>query len=118
MFKGQGCNQALSDGPLLASWLLKPGLSIQNISTRLRCFEREMISRTSSKVQASRKAAHLYHCQDSIYMDYGFEGIEQYELAEFRYQLRNQNITANLGDNLDEACLDIIRRIRFHNSDN
>jgi salicylate hydroxylase len=50
MFKGQGCNQAMEDGPLLASWLAKPGLTRYNLSTRLRCFEREMIARANSKV--------------------------------------------------------------------
>jgi hypothetical protein len=92
MFKGQGANQALHDGPLLAAWLdsgvsslknvkndknqkinkcekngndhafakkdnlkLKNELNDSNIYTRLRCFEREMVARTSSKVLGSRQ---------------------------------------------------------------
>ena len=66
MFKGQGANQALEDGPLLASWLskchevcrrkrgkygeLEPKIVRECISTHLRCFEREMLSRTTPKV--------------------------------------------------------------------
>jgi len=109
MFKGQGCNQALEDGPLLAAWLaglagagaggrvkgrdqgartetdkrkLPPSAVVPQpqpplapapapaphfqstraaILTRLRCYEREMVSRTWPKVHASRAAAQLYH---------------------------------------------------------
>ena len=62
MFKGQGANQAIEDAPLLASWLGKPGLNSKNVLTRIRCFEREMLSRALPKVSASREAAvNLHH---------------------------------------------------------
>jgi hypothetical protein len=50
MFKGQGANQALEDGPHLASWLASSSNSIllSSLSSKLRCFEREMISRSGN----------------------------------------------------------------------
>lgn len=110
MFKGQGCNQALEDGPLLAYWLLggpssvtgehrgrdkhfaamamaeralnESAMSNQVLSrgtllTRLRCYEREMVSRTTKKVQASRNAAHFLHSSAVLTECHGFEGIPQ-----------------------------------------
>ena len=46
--KGQTCNQAMEDGPLLASRLVRPGLSTANVVTSLRCFESEMVARSAS----------------------------------------------------------------------
>jgi hypothetical protein len=125
MFKGQGANQALCDGPLLASWLSSgvssdnsnnmekkskirknnpnpnpnpnPNTDIstnsinnvsmdksnertsvelteQNVYTRLRCFEREMVARTSSKVMASRQAAGHLHSPAVLLDNFGIEG--------------------------------------------
>ena len=61
MFKGQGANQALEDGPLLASWLSKPWLSAQSLPTLVRSFEREMLARSLPKVAMSREAAVSLH---------------------------------------------------------
>ena len=66
MFKGQGANQALEDAPLLAAWLGdKSGagrgqgrLTRQTLLTRLRCFEREMLARTTPKVRSDRTPSH------------------------------------------------------------
>ena len=95
MFKGQGANQALMDGPLLAQWLhdsctkrktkptvLKPELkqnclSRRDLSTRLRCFEREMMSRAAPKVALSREAAVNYHSMAALEINYGFEGLDE-----------------------------------------
>ncbi len=109
MFKGQGANQALMDGPLLAQWLLDSssklttksskckvsGLSSGDLkvsapvvvfnrdcrnrlvlSTRLRCFEREMMSRAAPKVALSREAALNYHSYVALKNHYGFEGLD------------------------------------------
>ena len=119
MFKGQGANQALQDGPLLASWLSKSSSKANSralesthspsssskvednaastdgrncscmankrlrgnctdrhvLSTKLRCFEREMVSRASAKVCASRIAARTYHSEDALRTTYGLEGL-------------------------------------------
>ncbi|CAM9162742.1 unnamed protein product, partial [Ectocarpus fasciculatus] len=98
MFKGQGANQALQDGVLLAKWLggesspepdenvnskgrkrkrLSPATSdAALLATRLRCFEREMVDRAAPKVAASRTAAEQYHSSVALEMDYGIEGLE------------------------------------------
>ena len=85
-FKGQGANQALRDGPALASWLSKSLLSIIGpvtvetiespnsskqiekrprkpiaISSAISVFEREMAVRAGAKVTASREAARFFH---------------------------------------------------------
>ncbi len=76
-FKGQGANQALRDGPLLAHWLagaLLPSSAPTraraaassaplrvNVHSALINFEREMLVRAGAKVLASREAAQHYH---------------------------------------------------------
>ena len=55
-FKGQGANQALLDGPLLAAWLCKAP-----VAAAIRAYEREMGVRAGRKVAASRAAGvHLH----------------------------------------------------------
>ena len=112
---GQGCNQSLEDGPLLVSWLTRSHLTLRNISTRLRCFEREMIARISSKVLASRQAAASYHSYEAMNADqYGFEGITPFELKLFLQELQNKRITA-ISENLIIQTKDIVEKIRlFH----
>jgi 2-polyprenyl-6-methoxyphenol hydroxylase-like FAD-dependent oxidoreductase len=48
-FKGAGANQALLDGPLLASWLQRASLP-----AAIKGFLREMTNRTRPRVLASR----------------------------------------------------------------
>jgi 2-polyprenyl-6-methoxyphenol hydroxylase-like FAD-dependent oxidoreductase len=97
MFKGQGANNALQDGPLLAHWLLggpngasagskraidgreiprDPRPRRETIATRIRCFEREMLSRVSPHVSGSREAARLYHSPEALTSSYLLEGLE------------------------------------------
>ena len=112
MFKGQGCNQAMEDGPLLASWLARPGLSTANVVTRLRCFEREMVARSASKVIGSRQAAELYHSPQALEEPFGFEGVAGDELSAFTAALADQGVTAGDGAELTgrmKATLDSIR---------
>jgi 2-polyprenyl-6-methoxyphenol hydroxylase-like FAD-dependent oxidoreductase len=102
MFKGQGANNALQDGPLLAHWLLGgpngtsvgskravDGREIQRdqrprrdtIATRIRCFEREMLSRVSPHVSGSREAARLYHSPEALTSSYPIEGAQAVDAA-------------------------------------
>jgi 2-polyprenyl-6-methoxyphenol hydroxylase-like FAD-dependent oxidoreductase len=76
MFKGQGANQAISDGPRLAKWLMKPTQKngSKEIHTKIRCFEREMLQAAVPKVLASRAAAKRLHHIDALSSDYGFSG--------------------------------------------
>jgi len=85
-FKGQGANQALRDGPALATWLSKSLSSIIGpttvekieapdsskqiekrprkplaIPSAISVFEREMAVRAGAKVTASREAAKFFH---------------------------------------------------------
>lgn len=111
MFKGQGCNQAMEDGPLLASWLGRPGLSAENLYTRLRCFEREMISRTTPKVAGSREAAHLYHSSEALKVDFGFEGLTSQQGQTLIAELNERNITAALGMKMEPAVIKLAHEI-------
>ena len=98
MFKGQGCNQALEDGPLLAYWLrggpsaakVRGGkLSNKVLLTRLRNFERQMVARSSIKQRDSRAAAKSLHGLDADGVtgarkpvEFGFEGVaKEYKRA-------------------------------------
>eukprot|EP01034_Spumella_vulgaris_P024622 gene24622-30990_t len=150
MFKGQGANQALDDGPLLAHWLgtrrdeagkrkrsfappvnsssvgdvlfgdvseggdvetaSKPlnifsdsTLSPDVIFTRLKCFEREMVARTASKVQGSRDAAHHLHSLAALEEVYGIEGISTCDVKEHNLlqKLSESHVNASLGGELD-----------------
>lgn len=116
MFKGQGANQALEDGPLLAFWLaggpskakLRAAegaaagaeartdlpLSRDALLTRLRCFEREMVSRTTIKVRASRQAADMLHSPAALREAFGFEGVSAELAPSFLARL---NAEANVG---------------------
>jgi salicylate hydroxylase len=57
-FKGQGANQALIDGPALATWVCKAALP-----AALRAFEREMGRRGAAKVGLSADAARRLHSE-------------------------------------------------------
>ena len=56
---GQGANQALADGPLLASWLRK-----SKLDSAVRQFMNEMANRSRVKVLASRESAARLHSPD------------------------------------------------------
>lgn len=169
MFKGQGANQALSDGPLLASWLetsdrqnkrkgkrgradasssacahkttnramthdsensvndsnIIPFTAIINnvnnanannnnagtlkkatlraaLFTKLRCFEREMVGRSLSKVEGSRTAATHFHSPAVLLDEYKVEGLAK----DVSDRLRHSHlINAGLADKLDDSIL-------------
>lgn len=130
MFKGQGANQALMDGPHLAQWLVRDpiptksgtgkstgkgkvpegidhevtsgcgtsaaengtiemegvadewsrfdaehGWTDKSITTRLRCFEGEMVGRASGKVKASHEAAQYLHSPEVLLGDHAIQGL-------------------------------------------
>ena len=68
-FKGQGANQALTDGPALVDKLK----GCKNIHAALLNFEREMIDRTRVKVKDSRKAAGFLHSEEVLSDEEGKE---------------------------------------------
>eukprot|EP00457_Paulinella_chromatophora_P026042 gb/GEZN01030969.1/.p1 GENE.gb/GEZN01030969.1/~~gb/GEZN01030969.1/.p1 ORF type:complete len:129 (-),score=14.01 gb/GEZN01030969.1/:55-411(-) len=113
MFKGQGANQALADGPLLANWLGRPGLSEKNLPSRLRCFEREMVSRAGQRVLASREAARHLHSPEVVDKDYNFgvEGLGNEASARVLAILANYDITAAKGEHLDMCVAEVIKQL-------
>lgn len=149
MFKGQGANQALEDGPLLARWLspdapgAKRGRSVSAgegggdadadvdaegrerrrgqrllegpaVRTRLRCFEREAVGRSASKVLASREVA-LYLHSSQVLLDAkqqpSIEGVADARQIQGKLGvslwdvLKEAGVHADLGDKLDDALI-------------
>lgn len=105
-FKGQGANQALTDGPALAEWLQK-----SNLSSALLGFEREMHSRSRPKVLASRDAALSLHSQevmDQHQHEQNIAGVRKECLEEVIKTLKEYGINANSGDKLDDKVREII----------
>jgi 2-polyprenyl-6-methoxyphenol hydroxylase-like FAD-dependent oxidoreductase len=102
MFKGFGANQALEDGPLISMWLSKPGLTNDNIYTRLRSFEREMVGRTTPKVLASRSAAKRLHSTDVMSDDFGIEGLSDDTTKRLLSHFKANNITINSVEDMEE----------------
>ncbi len=103
-FKGQGANQALTDGPLLAEKLVK---NPRNIFTSLANFEREMINRSKAKVADSRKAAKLYHSAEALKGEPEFSGVPRGDVQRLIEELRKRGIGADTND-LDNAVRRVI----------
>lgn len=135
MFKGQGANQALEDGPLLASWLVrgvsnsKGGLlaadcptsttaaadskkiSRRTLLTRLKCFEREMVARSSSKVLASRAAASHLHSPAALSDSYPIEGLGSSEVA--LEALRSSGVGARDAEELEGKAREVFSSLEL-----
>lgn len=113
MFKGQGANQALGDGPLLASWLTKPGLTAANLPTRLKCFEQEMVSRTSPKVKASFEAAQHLHSPACLEEFIGIEGVERELCTKLLQLLEEKDVgAARCSGDLDYSVRNVLDSLR------
>ena len=136
MFKGQGANQALCDGPLLASWLHSGGsgatknamkctsnsfhankmvgteLNSQNVYTRLRCFEREMVARTTAKVLGSRAAAAQLHSPAALTEHFGVEGVKTTMSATLLRKVYELKIGAHHSSDLESKLRHVIEEIQ------
>jgi len=125
MFKGQGANQSMEDGPLLAKWLAK-GSHVHKgdepydrrfnvkLLTRLKCFEREMIARTSKKVLASRASAVSLHSEEVLTEEFGIEGVDKSVFPTVLCRLRDNQVDANCGHDMDENVLKIVQATVKH----
>jgi hypothetical protein len=103
-FKGQGANQALADGPFLASWLQRA-----SIDSAVTGFWRETVQRTAPVVSASGQAAKEFHSPGILqHQHHGFAGVEPERTAEFLSVLREKGVGANLGAKLDERVAQVI----------
>ena len=136
MFKGQGANQALCDGPLLASWLHSGGsgaiknamksisinasackiastdLNSQNVYTRLRCFEREMVARTTAKVLGSRAAAAQLHSPAALTENFGVEGVEAAMSTTLLRKIHQLQIGAHHNRDLESKLRHVIKELQ------
>mmetsp|Transcript_3176 Transcript_3176/g.4744 ORF Transcript_3176/g.4744 Transcript_3176/m.4744 type:complete len:642 (-) Transcript_3176:117-2042(-) len=106
-FKGQGANQALSDGPLLAEWLCRS----KDLKKALNNFEREMINRTRQKVLTSREAAQYLHSPAVLQTQQDFSGVPKDILPLFLNELKSRNIGAHLGAKLDDAMRHVLQEM-------
>ena len=121
----QGANQALADGPLLASWLCK-----SKVDSAVRGFMTEMTRRSGVKVRASREAAKRLHSndcwewmvkQDKPALKQGeddvaqavFHGVQPQHVVELLHTLNERGINAFLGSKLDDAIREVIRELNI-----
>lgn len=116
-FKGQGANQALHDGPLVAEWLQKaqPDAAVRGIW-------REAVQRTEKVVKASRKAAEFWHSpdclktEDKTYQSPRFAGVRNDSCALLLEKLRQRGITAELAGELDSSAISVIEELQISQS--
>lgn len=105
-FKGAGANQALLDGPLLASWLQRASLP-----SAIKGFHREMSNRTQPRVLASRQAAAFLHSPQVLLVESGqqdFAGVVKDRVPELLQKLNSEQIGAQLGGLLDSRVNKVI----------
>mmetsp|Transcript_32764 Transcript_32764/g.79405 ORF Transcript_32764/g.79405 Transcript_32764/m.79405 type:complete len:493 (-) Transcript_32764:980-2458(-) len=107
-FKGQGANQALKDGPLLAHWL-----QTASIDSALKGFWRESVQRTAAVVAASRKAAQELHSPAIMNDSHGFAGVKSDCKEDFLKRLQENKIGAELGSQLDKEVKTMIMSLKI-----
>ena len=107
-FKGQGANQALADGPLLAKCLAK-----SSVDGALTNWWRETLNRTVPVVNASRQAAQDWHNPSVILANrtngeyHGFAGVQPNAVPSLIKTLKEKSIGPHTPD-LDGAIADVI----------
>ncbi|KAI2490348.1 FAD-binding domain-containing protein [Fragilaria crotonensis] len=105
-FKGAGANQALLDGPLLASWLQRASLP-----SAIKGFHREMANRTQPRVLASRKAAAFLHSPEVMLVEttgQDFAGVMKDRVPELLQKLQDDRVGAQLGAALDSRVNEVV----------
>jgi 2-polyprenyl-6-methoxyphenol hydroxylase-like FAD-dependent oxidoreductase len=127
MFKGQGANQALQDGPLLAKMLTvvdkntpksavdsygRPILSRDALLNRIRRYESQMVQRAHSRVIASRSAAAALHSHSAADIG-GMYGIGGVALSDEQIRLvlekcKEQHVGAHLNQQLDDIFANVL----------
>ncbi|KAL3761998.1 hypothetical protein ACHAW5_008222 [Stephanodiscus triporus] len=115
-FKGQGANQALADGVLLARWLRR-----SRPESAVRGFMTEMARRSAFKVRASREAARQLHserCWEWLVekeqeKSLPFHGVQARHVPTLLRTLRERGVGARTGSKLDIAIQDIIRELNI-----
>jgi hypothetical protein len=105
-FKGQGANQALQDGPLLADWLQRG-----SVDSAVKGLMREAVQRTAPVVQASRLAARELHSPMALELPQSFAGVRTDEVPGFLSTLKERAIGARLGAELDSTIGAVIKEL-------
>lgn len=105
-FKGQGANQALSDGSLLADCMQRGA-----IDSAVRMFWRETVHRSSPIVQASRLAAQNLH-SPGVLQAHGFAGVKPSSVEALLEKLRQKNIGPSLAEKLDFKISKVVQDIQ------
>jgi 2-polyprenyl-6-methoxyphenol hydroxylase-like FAD-dependent oxidoreductase len=102
-FKGQGANQALLDAVNLAKEIEKSG----EIPMAFRKFEKEMISRTSSKVLGSRASVDELHCPEFIDAEFQLtrKGFDSEKIFRHLCRLKTMDIGSKDWKILDQIVL-------------
>jgi 2-polyprenyl-6-methoxyphenol hydroxylase-like FAD-dependent oxidoreductase len=105
-FKGQGANQALQDGPLLADWLQRG-----SIDSAVKGLMREAVQRTAPVVQASRLAARELHSPMALELPQSFAGVRTEAVPDFLSTLKDRAVGARLGAELDSTIGTVIEEL-------
>ena len=100
-FKGQGANQSLRDGLVVAQWFQRTS----SPRAAVRGCLREMVHRTHKVVAASRQAAHYWHSAAAVTDRHAFAGVVDAALAVDA--LREAQITAATSD-LDDCIARVL----------
>jgi 2-polyprenyl-6-methoxyphenol hydroxylase-like FAD-dependent oxidoreductase len=108
VFKGQGANQALQDGPVVAKWLLQSKLH----SAVAGCM-REMVQRTAPVVQASRQAAEYWHSSPVVSKATTTDNGDTTANSSSRQQEQEQQEEQHKFAGVRESCVsDLLRALR------
>jgi len=79
------------------------------LHTRLRCFEREAVHRSASKVLASRAAAVHLHSPEVLLDHWGVEGVSNVDSTFLVQLLREKGLNADMGEALDAALFEAVK---------
>ena len=108
-FKGQGANQALADGAVVAQWLVRARLE-----SAIQGAMREIVQRTAPVVQASREAALYWHSPDAWQQadQHTFAGVpSKIPTKLLQRTLAEANVSASSVEDLDSAIRDQLHHV-------
>jgi 2-polyprenyl-6-methoxyphenol hydroxylase-like FAD-dependent oxidoreductase len=107
-FKGQGANQCLQDGAVIAKWLIKA-----SVEAAVRGCMREMVQRTAPVVAASRQAALFWHSDAALAEKHKFTGVDRCnDVSALLDVLHRRSIDAQT-QNLDETIRCVLKELEL-----
>lgn len=117
-FKGQGANQCLRDGAVIAKWLLHSKAS--SVAAIVQGCMREMVQRTAPVVRASRvAAAHWHSLEATTAVRHPFAGVDRDEdVDRLLEELQRRSINAGkIREPLDDFVRFVLIEIGIHRCD-